>query len=458
VEAGGKVQSVAETMLSTKVEACFFSPVETLAVPRSQQTQAEEARDRLLDTYPHGELTVIGVRRLRDVFDHRRLVRRVETGRVRHFARRAWRRKWAVGSGVLMLLLVLGLAWTLYGPLDKNPVAVDFAGTEMKLKNDEGRVVDRISVGTRVVEQAQNPDDSYEAYALQDLTGDGQNEVCWAQRVYENPEASSFVACRAVGAESPLWRTALEINFSFSEKPAVQANAFTPIGLIAGDLDDNGRPEVYLTAKHRPYFPGIVVQYDAVTGNQTRRYVHAGHLNAQPVALDLDRNGGIKEILVGGTSNAFGQGVFVVLDPRTMDGHGPVTAEYRLAEVEPAYVRFPYTPLGRVQQISHPMLRRIGDRAASGRIRLEILDGTYGDGRVMNRPYVLVHLDYDLHPQTVGTSSDYDHLADSLVADGRLDAVPDGEDFARYRDRIRYWTGAGWTTEPTWNEEWKTMQ
>jgi hypothetical protein len=89
---------------------------------------------------------------------------------------------------------------------------------------------------------------------------------------------------------------------------------------------------------------------------------------------------------------------------------------------------------------------------------LEILDGTYGDGRVMNRPHVLVHLDYDLHPQTVGTSSDYDHLADSLVADGRLDAVPDGEDFARYRDRIRYWTGAGWTTEPTWNEEWKTIQ
>jgi hypothetical protein len=462
VEETGAVQSVAEDTLPAKVEACFFSPVETLAVPRAQQERAEQKRDRLLDHYPHGGLDVVGVRRLRDVFDHRRLVRRVESSRVRHFARRAWRRKGPVASTLLIVALLLGLAWTLYGPLDKNPVSVTFGGSEMQLRNHAGRIVDRITVGTEVVERVQNPGDSYGAYALQDIAGDGRNEVCWAQRVYETPEAPAVVACRAVGAESPLWRTPLQVDFSFPEKPAVQSNAFVPMGLLAGDLDDNGRPEVYVTAKHRPYFPGIVVQYDAVTGEKMQRYIHAGHLNSQPLAVDLDQNGGVQELMIGGTSNAFGQGVFVVLDPRTMDGHGPITAEYRLAEADPAVeradLRCPYTPLGRVQQVTHPMVKRVRYWSASGQIRLEILVGTYGDGREVNRPYVLVHLNDALRPQSIGTSSQYDYLADSLVADGRLEAVPDGDDFARYRDQIRYWTGAGWTTEPTWNERSGTVQ
>jgi hypothetical protein len=68
---------------------------------------------------------------------------------------------------------------------------------------------------------------------------------------------------------------------------------------------------------------------------------------------------------------------------------------------------------------------------------------------------VLVHLNYALRPQSIGTSSHYDYLADSLVADGQLEAVPDGDDFAVYRDQIEYWTGASWINHPTFNRRWR---
>jgi hypothetical protein len=58
-----------------------------------------------------------------------------------------------------------------------------------------------------------------------------------------------------------------------------------------------------------------------------------------------------------------------------------------------------------------------------------------------------MHLDSDLRPITVGTSSRYDGLAGRLVEEGRLDAVPGPKDFRRLMEEIRYWMGAGWARE-----------
>jgi hypothetical protein len=251
----------------------------------------------------------------------------------------------------------------------------------------------------------------------------------------------------------------VEVEISFPEKAAIQSKTFAPMGLLIEDLDGNGTPEAYLTATHNPYFPSVVLQFNALTGERLQKYVHAGHLVTQPRAINLDRSGDVKELLLGGTSNAYGQAVLVVLDPRTMEGHGPVTSEYRLAGVgraaERAYFRFPYTSVGRVRQTTHPLVRKIIRRRTSRRIQVEVFDGSYGADRTVDRPYVVTYFNYDLRPLAVGTSSEYDHLADSLAKSRLIEAPPDSEDLAAYRNQIQYWTGSGWTMKPTMNDQWR---
>ncbi len=456
----GTVQPVAEQGLSVKVRTAFFSPKTCLVVPEAQRDVAEAARDDLLGDFPHGALEIVGVDRLDALFYDRRLTHLKRIGWPRHTAQWLWDRRGTVALGTLIAGLLVVIVALLYGPIDKNPVQVAFEGAEMQLRNQAGQIVDRVSVGEKVVNQAQKSRKPYRAYDLYDITGDGRNEICWSQKTRTDPTGLPVVACRAVGASAPLWRTSLKVDFSLPEKPAVQPNAFAPVHLIVEDLDANGRPEVYLTAKHQPYFPGLVVQYDGHTGEKKRQYVHAGHLNVHPKVLDLDQNGKVQELLIGGTSNAYDQAVAVVLDPRTMDGHGPVTPEYRFDGLPPAteraYLRFPYTPVGKRQQTAHPRVRRIQPRTVPGRIRMEVLEGEYESQSANDQSFVLVHFNYALRPQTIGTSTHYDRLADLLVQRGRLDDIPDADDFAAYRNRIQYWTGGGWTTEPTTNERWRS--
>jgi hypothetical protein len=41
------------------------------------------------------------------------------------------------------------------------------------------------------------------------------------------------------------------------------------------------------------------------------------------------------------------------------------------------------------------------------------------------------------------------------MREGKLEAVPDAAYFRAYMQRIQYWNGTGWQTEPTWNARWE---
>ena len=453
--ADGSIRPVSEPGLDTKVQTAFFSPKTTLAVPEAQVEAAEYRRDALQDAFPHGRLDIVGVSELRDVIDHRRLTEHTEEGRLRHAARRLWHRRGAVAGGAVIVVLLAVVGILLYGPLDKNPTTVDLEGEQIIAKNSNGAVVERIRVGERIVNWWNDPQNSFHGVDLYDVTGNGRNEICWAQN--DGPsDPSDFVACQAVGDSEPLWRRSLHFSTSFPNKPAVTPEDYMAHGLTVGDFNADGRPEVYVTTTHQPYFPSILLQLDATTGAEMGRYVHPGYADIGPHAIDLEDDG-IQEILIGGHTNAYHQAAFIVLDPRHIRGHGPVTPEYQVTghapAAERAYVRIPRTKVGRAQDsfigVSNIFLRD------EERIEVKVGEGSLETNQSEQRPNFRLYFDRSLHPQAVGTSSRHDQLADSLVQRGRIETTPDAEYFQDFRTRLKYWTGSGWSSEPTTNARWR---
>jgi hypothetical protein len=310
-------------------------------------------------------------------------------------------------------------------------------------------------VGERTVERWHNPDRRYRAVDLYDLTGDGRNEICWAQND-ASTEPSDLVACKKVGAEEPLWRFPLHLSASFPGKPAVTPTGFNAHGLKIGDLNADGRPEVYVTTTHRPYFPSVLLQLDARTGTEMGRYVHPGNLKAGPRAVDLEGDG-IQEVLIGGHTNAYHQAAFIVLDPRRVQGHGPVTPAYRVSGLPPAaeraYVRIPRTKIGKAQDAFITVADinlRSGDR-----IEVQVEEGSLEKNQSRYKPDFRLYFESTLQPQAVGTSSRHDQLADSLAQRDLIESVPDAEYFQQFRTRLQYWTGSEWSSEPTTNARWR---
>jgi hypothetical protein len=194
-----------------------------------------------------------------------------------------------------------------------------------------------------------------------------------------------------------------------------------------------------------------VLRLRPTDGTVRQRYVHPGHLRSGIETADLV-GGPAPELLVGGHSNAYEDPVVTVLRPSDMTGHAPTQGAYTVGDTgqaaHVAYLRFPSTPLQKQWPKTYPMVW--GIRSSPSTKTLEVLtqDGR-SPGEKAWRPKVIATLGHDLRPRSIGTDGVYDQLADSLVQRGVLDAVPGPEALRRYGEEIWYWTGNGWSKEPT---------
>jgi len=110
-----------------------------------------------------------------------------------------------------------------------------------------------------------------------------------------------------------------------------------------------------------------------------------------------------------------------------------------------AYLRFPTTAVGQAVPVLHPFVRQTRTNPRTELVTAEVQDAKFPANET-ETSYVLVTFTFGFKPVSVGTSSQFDHLAERLVREGRLDAVPGPKDFKRYQQRIQYWTGYRWTT------------
>lgn len=446
VAAAGAVEPVNPSTLSVKVQTAFFSPATRLAVPATQVQTAREARDGLLKSYPHGQLDVIGVESVEGACADRRLMRRVEVGRVRHAAQKMWQAKATIGVALFVSFLVAAFAWVAHGPVDQNPAVVSFAGEQMVLSNASGYTVDRISVGTDFVRTQESG--AYNAYALHDVTGDGLRDLCWVHPTGDNLPHEMEVRCKASGADSLLWSVPMEFGVSFPRKPEVIGRKFVPRDMKVGDFDQDGTPELFLTAAHRPYFPSLLLKFDAQTGDELQRYLHPRYLGTiYPYDLNQD---GAPEIVTCGSANAFESTALIVLDPRHVQGHAPTHGDYVMDGLqkaqEIAYVRIPATAVDRVLWGHQVGCRSLQFHPEDQRLLVEVSQGVHAnDSRT---PCIIVHFSKALKPLAVGTNDAYDGLAERLHAEQRIPRPPDYDYFQDYLEELKYWDGEGWQSEP----------
>lgn len=203
----------------------------------------------------------------------------------------------------------------------------------------------------------------------------------------------------------------------------------------------------------------MIVKLDGETGRLAGHYVHAGSL-AKFAAVDLEDDG-VTEILVGGTNNAYRQACLIVLDPRVVEGHGPATEDYVVANYPPgrqrAYLRIPWTQVARALPYTTGTASVVGLRLATSD---SVIVVRVSDGQLMHPPlHVPPRADYflsfnfQLEPVGYNTATSYDLMARLLVDQGYLDNRPDQAYFEQFMDEILYWDGEEWQEASVMNRQ-----
>ena len=438
IDDSGRLLPVGEESLSVKVDACKYSPVQVLVVPKEQEN-AIAARG--------GGVKILGVSTLGEIFDNRRLTASQIIPSYRRVARkvRRWRRPL---TAMLILGMSVALARIAYGPLDKNPVIAKWEGRTLSVENSNGQTVDRLTVGESTVFHATSGSAEYVSrdVAFADVNGDGINEVIWAHIPGDRSDDRSEVVCWSVAGQKELWRKAIGARFNFPENPSADSTMYRVTHISSGDFDRDGEPEVVLSANGGS-FAAIVLKLDGKSGDRRDLYLHIGHLFAmEPFDLNGD---GITEIVLTGTNNAFDEACIVILDPSGFSGCGPTRFPYEPVGIVPTqhrqYILVPRTIVGnafRYLQRSN-MGVTLSMHSEGGRGMLVGVKDVVGlDRSCFEETSAVYYIAFDslVTPLYVNTGNNYDLLSRKLVEQGKIPFLPkdNPEYFRQYLQTLRY--------------------
>lgn len=455
IEESGRVIPIAASSVEAKVKAAFFSHISHLVIPASQVTSAEHAVADLSRQYPHKSLSVLGVGHLRDLFFDRRVTESRQTPALKHALNRTWHRRRPLAAA-MFLALALTVGFLLYGPLDREPADFTLGAENLRILNKNGEVIDEIGVGKTTVKWG-NPDNHLRGglkvivASLADLDGDANREIVWVRLMDPSEGGYTIVSAKKVRDDRFLWSDTLRFRFEFPNNP-VATTAYEGRQVVTGDADGDGRVEVYAIAVSTSSFPSVILRLDGATGVRQGCYVHIGHLCDLELA-DLDTDG-VKEVLACGMNNAFNAACLTILDPRSMDGHSPLTEHYKVdnlaAAPERAYVLVPRTTVGRtlgvgsrsnmavdIILVPEERLFRFITHDMQTLVRGEFVTG-----------WLEMEFGYDLRPGTFTPGDEYDLAYASLESQHLIPPRSRAEYWSEYSKTFLYWNGEGWTREP----------
>ena len=150
----GTAMPVDEVGLRLKLEACIYSHVSHVVLPKSQLTVAEALFSHPTYASIRGALPIlIAIERLEEVFYDRRISNVIRVPLYRVLAKNVWRFRRSVAVALILLLGAM-LAYEILGPFDKNPQFGEFKDKWLIVNNRHHEELAQFDVGGEIVKAA----------------------------------------------------------------------------------------------------------------------------------------------------------------------------------------------------------------------------------------------------------------------------------------------------------------
>lgn len=446
VDEDGTILPVDPDGIEYKTEAVFFSWANLFAVPAEQFHEFDRCLKKLKQRYPARNLTLVAIENLNGIFYDRRLSQYVVESRIKHTLKKIKREKFKVVGIPVIIILLLIIARLVYGPIDRNPVIVDYEGSLLLLKNSSGSKISQIEVGRRTVEYFLNTPSHqrYPKFQLTDITNDGINELFYTSFVDRHMNSESYVRAWSVSGDSLIWEN--EITFEYDYP---QQNAFLNSSMFVRELyiiqTQNG-PKLVFTANPSQYFQTLINVFDLTSGATEQEFIHPGRI-FDMLAVDLDLDG-YDEMVFAGVNNAYWMAAIAVLKYRHGEkGYAPATAPYRPAGLELVnphrYILIPKTIIA---DYFEPLQKynfstNVNYDPVTKNLFFEVVEGNRVVHEYERHAQAYYYFDSDFKPLGIGTSDTYDVAAREFYQDGKIPFEPDYEYFEALQDSIQYWDG-----------------
>lgn len=437
IDKNGDLISVGENNIVRKVESAFYSNIDTLVIPKTDETPATTKLKELNEKFPKRVLNIIPVENLSDLLNRRNLVEIRKQSPVVRTAKNI-RRNWIAVSLSLIILLIITFIWI--RDLDDNPYTFEPAASEIIIKNKSNRTIWNIS--NPVLTTIENGSRAMESVIrILDINNDGVNEVLYSfnqTNKYSDESISDGLVLLNYKGEI-IWRRSFRKNLT-SKREIIAP----PFGTFIFDTLKINNELCILCGSNNVNSYASAVYILNLKRNEvvSDTLWNSGHImDVRVVDLNSDKK---KELLVLACNNGVQKQSLFHLEINELKGQAPTTDEYKLINIKEAHLLhcfvFPNTDFSKYmqQRYSSTRYRCLEFDYESKDIRLYTLEAGSE-----NKGIVIYNWHYENNDFDLAIGSDLRLMRDTLVTHGKL-PLP-YTDTKEYRELLRsqilYWNG-----------------
>ncbi|NQV16702.1 hypothetical protein HQ531_14660 [bacterium] len=425
LDMAGNVKSVNPTSLKHKVEAAFFSSIQTLVLPVQHREEAKQFLAELNANYPLRQLRMVFLSHIDDLENYREIFfyqRRKVSQRIRQFFS-----KYANFVTVSIMLFILALGTGFWFGVVKHPIPreAETMGEIIKIKNRYGFTLWYSEAGAN-------------HYKIQDLDSDGQFEVL----INYHRKAQQLLKGQLVCYDhrgNIMWQ--FDAGDSVRYGDMIYDDYFGFDYLYVDDFDKDGLSEV-CGYSSQGWFPNRLVVLSN-RGNLLSEYWNAGGF-AEMATVEVFSGNENRELAITGRNNEYRSGILLIIDPLRTRGISPQTKSSYIkvdskAGNELYYVKFPYT---------HYI--KTGKRDETK----QVLFNENGNIRVLltteNQQKGSVYYTFNKKMEVVFTALDDNYFKNyKLLFPDEEPLDSDNPAFLSSFRKVEYWNGKNWELIPT---------
>ncbi|NQV37378.1 MAG: hypothetical protein HQ509_05145 [Candidatus Marinimicrobia bacterium] len=431
LDKNGRIKPISKISLDAKVEAAFFSRINSIVVPEKQIDHAKKCYDNFKQEYPGRELEIISGKSFEAILKRRDIIFNQRRTIVNRFGQFVHDYANSVTYSIMTFILLISVAFWFGIVKNPEPTSTEFDKntTIITIKNKYGYVLWKSLPNSMKAE-------------ITDLEGDGQKEIIIGYHYAKLNELSGKIVCYDYNGNI---RWAHQSGYEVEYGTNIFSNYFGVSGFMVGDLDGDGIKEVVATSAGGE-FPCRVFTLD-YNGVLLSEYWHSGHLELSAIENVYDGNS-TKELILTGMNNEYRSGILIIIDPYLIEGSSPQMLEYykvknRKRGNEIYYIKFPLTHYHKPSQYDRTKLVSINEKFEV-KISNDYPITTKNDGIIF--VCVIYEFDNQFKPKMVDICDKYYTYYDEYFPDRKPLELNDPE-LINYFRNIEYWDSNEWTKD-----------
>lgn len=452
----GDTVKLDDEIMFQKLEGIFFSSSSRFVIPDENYLSTLEHLKKLSKEFPERELKLVPIKNFSDVFTNLEIVERNKLTLPRkakkiyelhHVASNIF---FAAFSLVLISLIAI---YYVIPHLDKNPAYGKLEQRKITVYNSHDLKLWQSEFIDPIFSHFYNrPDEFNKRVCINDIDGDGINEILFIERNTIDSVRSRFLRCINYDG-SIKWLNSFPRLTNYGD--TLQSDRFQTEGIYVEGNNNTGAMNIILTGiLNNSSSPFGIFRLDN-KGKIISQFWNAGFLT-QGKFLDIEHDGK-KEFIAAYCNNYFSCAAAVIFDPQFIDGVSPETDLTKNGKpgLEKYYILFPKTKINTeyFNKINNDV-QGVQQSGSSG-LEVHVTEGV--NSSTGEDAFLLYKFDKNLKLQDVVFSSPflgvYKSFLKKEINTDELNRLSDS-----LKAKVKWWDGEKFVNEPAMNKNYPLLR